>query len=97
MPFAGTYVRFDCGNYQWELNGTEIITCTSHGNYSAAPPKCKKRPEREGSGSSSSKFLSVFFHYHFFVCMQRLQLKTGFNLVTLTTLTIFKAGFHSGK
>lgn len=63
MPYAGTYVRFRCGNYQWELNGTEIITCTAHGTYSAAPPTCKKRPEKSG-GSSSSKYMSGIIIYY---------------------------------
>ena len=54
-PFDGTYVSFKCSDYyQWELNGPQTITCTSHGNYSAAPPTCKKRPKKETGSSSSS-------------------------------------------
>ena len=56
-PYDGTYVSFECSDYyQWELNGPQTITCTSHGNYSAAPPTCKKRPKKETDSSSSSKF-----------------------------------------
>ena len=62
-PFDGTYVRFDCRGYEWILNGPETITCTSHGNYSATPPTCKKRPDRETDSSSSSKFMSGVYLY----------------------------------
>jgi hypothetical protein len=62
-PFDGTYVRFDCRGYEWILNGPETITCTSHGNYSAAPPTCQKRPDRETDSSSSSKFMSDVYLY----------------------------------
>ena len=61
-PFAGTRVNFKChGGYQWELNGPATITCTSHGNYSAAPPTCKKRPDKETDSSSSSKLMFECF------------------------------------
>ncbi|XP_028400214.1 uncharacterized protein LOC114523477 isoform X2 [Dendronephthya gigantea] len=58
-PHDGTNVRFTCG-FGWELTGgPEIITCTSHGNYSAFPPTCKKLPDRkknEGSSSNAWKY-----------------------------------------
>ncbi len=49
--YDGVYARFSCYDYNEERHGPEIITCTSHGNYSGVPPVCKKRP---GSGSGSS-------------------------------------------
>ncbi|XP_028402419.1 uncharacterized protein LOC114525355 isoform X2 [Dendronephthya gigantea] len=54
--YDGVYAYFSCNYYKEQLVGPKTITCTSHGNYTALPPICKRKPKRNSDYGSIRNF-----------------------------------------